>query len=435
MKAAEVKENEGQRLQALLETALLDTEPEVSFDELVELASEICQTPIALVSLVDAERQWFKARKGLTAPETERSISFCGHAIHEQKIFIVEDAQADERFYDNPLVVGDPKLRFYAGAVLKTPDNFAIGTLCVIDHQPRSLSPAQERALEILAHQVTQLIELRKSNLKLREHMQTLVAQTQIISRQQQELIVSAELAALGKMAAGIAHEINNPLAVIQGRAFQLRRSLQSGTLEPAHMIKGFEYIESMCLRIGKIIRGLRAFARDAAQDPQQDELLQRIIEETIDLCGERFRASHIELRVAGDLHLTLSCRRTQISQVLLNLLNNAHDAIEGLEQKWVEIEVRSLPHFVQIRVTDSGSGIPEPVVRHMMEPFFTTKDVGRGTGLGLSIAKGIVESHDGQFRYDGSGPHTCFVVELPFQGPATLSEEPSHPAGNLDTE
>ncbi len=417
MMHAPKRSNEAQRLQALLDKALLDSDPEIAYDQIVELASSICEAPIALVSLVDAERQWFKARKGLPISETPRSISFCGHAIHEDQIFVVEDAHEDERFFDNPLVLGEPHVRFYAGAPLKDSDDIAIGTLCVMDHAPRRLSPFQLRALEILAAQVMQLIALHKANLHQKEQLEEVVRLGHLITDQQQQLINNAELAALGKMAAGIAHEVNNPLAVIQGRSVELRRALQQGTFSNERVIKGLEYIENMCLRIGKIIRGLRAFARDATQDPLQDEILERIVDETLDLCAERFRHSHITLRVRGDNSIVIPCRRTQISQVLLNLLNNAYDAVENLNERWVEIEVKRLPTVVQIRVTDSGSGIPWDVASEIMKPFYSTKAVGRGTGLGLSIAKGIIESHNGVLRYDPSHPHTSFVVEIPVKG------------------
>ncbi|HVE70483.1 MAG TPA: PAS domain S-box protein [Thermoanaerobaculia bacterium] len=154
--------HENERLAALARYAVLDTTAEDAFDELVQLASSICATPIALISLVDATRQWFKARVGLEAPETPRQISFCTHAIRQNDLFVVHDAQADPLFAENPLVTGDPHIRFYAGAPLITPDGFNLGTLCVIDREPRVLDPAQQQALVALARQVVVQLELRR---------------------------------------------------------------------------------------------------------------------------------------------------------------------------------------------------------------------------------------------------------------------------------
>jgi GAF domain-containing protein len=164
---APTPKNERKRLEVLWQYDVLDTVPEQVFDDLTELAARICESPIAMITLVDEKRQWFKSKIGVSLSETSRDVSFCGHAILQQELFIVPDATRDERFSSNPLVVAEPKIRFYAGAPLITPDGHALGTLCVIDKVPHTLNPDQKRALQILSRHVMTQLELRRHAIEL----------------------------------------------------------------------------------------------------------------------------------------------------------------------------------------------------------------------------------------------------------------------------
>ena len=169
---APLTEREQERLAALHDYRILDTPPERAYDDLTALAAYVCDVPIALVSLVDSHRQWFKSKVGVDVAETDRDISFCAHAILEEDILVIQDTLADSRFAANPLVTCAPNIRFYAGVPLLTPEALPLGTLCVIDHEPRDLSEVQIRALEGLARQVVTVMELRRVSARLAQALE-----------------------------------------------------------------------------------------------------------------------------------------------------------------------------------------------------------------------------------------------------------------------
>ncbi|MFT3933504.1 MAG: GAF domain-containing protein [Chitinophagaceae bacterium] len=175
MISANLPASEPFRLLDLASYDIMDTPSENDFDELVELAAQICDCPISLITLLDKDRQWFKAKTGLEDTSTSRDVAFCAHAILQDEVFVVENAKEDIRFADNPLVTGDLNIGFYAGAPIISPAGYKLGTVCVIDSKPRALSAKEERALTILSNQVTKLLELRKKNQLIRQHANEII--------------------------------------------------------------------------------------------------------------------------------------------------------------------------------------------------------------------------------------------------------------------
>lgn len=245
----------------------------------------------------------------------------------------------------------------------------------------------------------------------------------EIILEQRAKITDAAKFSSLGVMAGGVAHEINNPLAIISGKAQGVLRKLGRETLKPADITKDIEVIVKTVDRIARIVRGLRAVSRSGQSDPFEPADLREIVEDSVSLCRERFNASGIEFRVNEVPSIKIRCRPTQIAQVMINLLNNAYDAAESAAlEKWIEIDFSQRNGFVEIHVMDSGHGVAVEHRDRIMTPFFTTKEVGKGTGLGLSISNSIVRDHGGVLEYDTKAANTCFKLCLPISLPDSLT-------------
>lgn len=248
-----------------------------------------------------------------------------------------------------------------------------------------------------------------------------------IVQLQRAKMIAAAKMSELGKMAGGIAHEINTPLATISLSTERLLTALREPSVDLEAIVQCAEVIDMTTYRIAKIISGLRNFSRDGSTDGMELVKLREIVNETLCLCNENFKKHGIRLEVEVPEKLEIFGRPIQISQVLLNLLNNSQDAIEGQEAPWVRIGVREAPHEILLFVMDSGAGISSEVQEKIFHPFFTTKGIGKGTGLGLSISAAIIKNHGGTIEYDGSSGNTCFTISFPrAKRDPKKSEEPA---------
>ncbi len=257
-------------------------------------------------------------------------------------------------------------------------------------------------------------LQLIKKNRELQLLIQGLEKE---VAERSRMLVNSAKLASLGEMSAGMAHEINNPLTIIAGNILRAKKLLEKDPLDRTQLNQMLVKIEAMLTRIGKIVSGLKTFARQDTNLKMDMTSMNAIIEETLELTVEKFKKYQVEISTQLQ-DFNFECNSVQISQVLVNLLHNSCDAIQHLENRWVKIETKPIQFqsrpALELSITDSGAGIPKEIRDKLMVPFFTTKDIGQGTGLGLSLSKGIVENHGGSFYIDANHPNTRFVVVLP---------------------
>jgi signal transduction histidine kinase len=242
-----------------------------------------------------------------------------------------------------------------------------------------------------------------------------LVLAQKTIREQEAKAQYSANLASLGAMAAGIAHEVNNPLAIIQGAANVVRRLVDESPMDISTIkILTTKMIETSD-RISKTVRSLKALSRNGENDPKGEVIVDKVILDSMDISSQQCRDHGITLEVHTDQkNIKVYGREVQLIQVLVNLIANAIDAVGNLPEKWIKIQVRVNGDFIEVLVIDSGNGIPEDIRAKIMEPFFTTKDVNQGTGLGLSISKNIVKDHGGELSILPMHPHTTFQIKLP---------------------
>jgi PAS domain S-box-containing protein len=224
----------------------------------------------------------------------------------------------------------------------------------------------------------------------------------------------ASKLVALGEISGGIAHEINNPLTIVYGKLRVILNIIKSGVQEPQKIRDQIEQVLKTLDRITAIVRGLKVFSREGQVDQFLPIDIRDVMNNTLPFCEDRYKQGNVTLSVQGDVASKIMGNETQLMQVLVNMLNNAFDAVEQKSERWVSLSVDEDAHHLFIQVTDSGNGISENVAKKIMQPFFTTKEPGKGTGLGLSISFGIIKAHGGELYLNHHHPNTQFVIRLP---------------------
>ncbi len=400
-----IPSNERLRLEDLYSFDVLDTEPEMSYDDITHLAASICDAPIAMINLIDSDRVWFKSVYGGEQGECERDIAFCAHSITQEASLIINDSRQDERFHDNPMTLADPPVIFYAGTPLKTPNGYNIGSLCIVDHKPRQLSVNQIKAIEVLARQIVHQLELRRSHQKISH-------QNSLIKQQHEQIVQSAKLSSMGLFAAGMAHEINNPLAIILSHNQVNKKLLEKKEIDK--LASSFETIDKTGKRIKNIIDSLRKISRDESSEALKPSNLNEILDDSLSIVSSKIKESGAEIIINIDKSIEIFCHPGELSQVLINLVGNSCDAIKKEDERWVEIKSEETSEYFIVSVIDSGNGISHKIASKIMDPFFTTKDIGQGTGLGLSISKGLLKSQKAELEYDYECENTKFDIKIP---------------------
>lgn len=390
--------NEDQRISALKSYSILDTVEEIEYDDITRLASEICNTPISLISLVDSNRQWFKSHHGLDATETPRDHAFCAHAIlNPDELFEVENSLKDERFHDNPLVE-NPGVIFYTGAPLVTNEGLPLGTLCIIDHSPKKLSENQKESLRALANQVMRLFELRKKN-----------AELEAVKKEIEERNTNLE-----QFSYVVTHDIKSPLAGIISLSSILKTKFENST-----DVDSFKYITSInkaSLKLKSFIDGLLDFYKGELLPADRTEQfnVQHLINSVVEMVDVEDK---YEINYISDIG-TIVANKSAIEQILLNLISNGVKYNDKPVIK-ISIDLIEKQGFYIFSVTDNGVGIDLNLKDKIFGLFDTLGVKDRsgqlGTGIGLSSVQKLVKKLNSSIEVQSAkGIGSTFTFKIP---------------------
>ena len=372
MKAA-LHSAEEYRLAALRQYDILDTPRETDFDEVVEVASAICRAPISVINLIDHGRQWFKAEVGLGVRETPIDSSICAHAILQRGLFIIPDTKLDPRFADNPLVTGDPHLRFYAGALLETPEGFPLGTVCVLDYKPRELDETQKAFLQLMANQVMKLLELRRINAA--EHTARLRAEQLV--RENATLIREGD------------HRVMNSLQLVQSVL-----SLQSRNAVDPDTKAQLDMAGNRVLAIATVHKQLHLTG--SLEEIDFDAFLHRLIESLKITAPPQIT----DIKVTAEKSRLRSDLASGMGMLVAELVTNSfkHAYADG-QPGVVAVEYRLTSNGWSLTVSDQGRGLPAGF------------DIGRSKGVGMQVVKAFVRRLNSKLEVSSRPGHTMFQI------------------------
>lgn len=398
MISPQIPHNEKERLDALLAYKILDSAPEKDFDDIVKLASEICQTPISTITLVDKDRQWFKSKIGLEFSEGARETSFCAHTLNNpREIMIVPDSLEDDRFYDNPSVIGHPHVRCYVGVPLVDPNGYALGSLCVVDNHPRNLDNFQILALEKLANQVINLLELRKKNFQLMENHNMLLSKYKDLEQ----------------FASIVSHDIKSPLNNIMMLAKMLQETNHDRLDDEG--IQMLDYIYKSSEELKKLVDAILEYYKyDNEQVITNENIrLNDFMQYLIDILDTK---NEFEFILPEKNH-KIQSNKMALGQIFYNLISNSikyNDKPKGI----IYINFSETEDYYAISIKDNGCGIEKGNYDKIFNIFETLGKTDRfaakGTGIGLSTVQKMVQKLNGKIELESElGLGTEFRIFL----------------------
>ncbi|WP_405605350.1 ATP-binding protein [Polaribacter sp. Asnod1-A03] len=397
MEAPQIPENEDKRLEVLKSYSILDSLPEEEYDAITKIASSICNTSIALVSIVDEDRQWFKSTYGIDATETPREVSFCAHSIlNPNELFVINDARKDKRFSDNPLTVNAPNVIFYAGAPLNSSEGFPLGTLCVIDSKPHELSENQRESLLLLSKQVVALLELRKKNKQLE-------LSNQKVTKLNEQL---------NNFASRLTHDLKSPINGISFLLDVLKQDYIS-IFENTEAEEYLTLISDRIVYVDNLINEILNYSKVTSENiiyenVKLKDLLDKIVK-NIDFENKIFLNT-------SNLNIEVYSSSIGLVQVFQNLISNSRKFYDE-DRSEITIKYTEDLDFYYFTYEDNGPGIEEKYWKKVFDMFETLDSKNNNsTGVGLATVKSIINRLGGKIelkKRDNDEKGVCFYFYI----------------------
>jgi len=408
-----IPSNESDRIAALHRYQILDTESEIIFDDIARLAAAICQTPISLISLVDTSRQWFKSHHGVDVNELSRKDAFCAHAINDpENMMIIPDSRLDERFHDNPIVVGDPNVVFYAGVPLQSPDGYPLGTLCIIDNQPRELADNQVNALKILANQVECLMELHLKTLLMKETSRIkLEEKNHQLQKSNQELLKKNN--ELEKLTFITTHDLKVPLNNINNFAKLIKQNKASSLDEEGKIF--LDFILNSGQKLDDIINELLEYSLIGKANEYEWLDVHEIISHSLKELYHPIHNSSALIEV--DNMPRVWGLKKEIESLFQNLISNSLKYTRPGTTPEIRITCVEKEGVFEFSITDNGMGFDAKYKDKIFVLFqrLHLEDEIPGTGIGLAQCKKIIDTHQGEIWAEASpGKGASFHFTIP---------------------
>lgn len=398
-------DDEGERLRDLKSYGILDTGHEKIFDQLTFIAAHICNTPIALLSFIDSDRQWFKSHYGIKVEELPRHITACNTTITQNGIYEIQDSENGNCIYSE--YMKSEGFRYYAGVPVVSKNGYNMGSLCVIDYKPRIMPPDDLKALKFISEQITEILEIRKRYRETLEKLNEIGSISYEKHGRIQDIAHGASMRSVAELSAGLIFRLR-PLSLTVAKAIERMRDHPAENEVELQL----QIIDESAKSIGLIMDRLEKFVSAEKEKWMKPLDVNEPVSSVLNHLEYKIKENAIKLEVSLQPDLWTIGNYSQLAEAVYAVVNNAIEAVANIQERNIEVILKEEKHFAVILVKDSGMGVAENIRPFIFQPFFTTKEFG--LGMGLSLAQALLQRHKGDVKLIKNYNLTTFKIEIP---------------------